>query len=225
MSNTKIIYDITKFSHLDYPDHLSCIVWFAGCNMRCVYCYNKEIVLAKNGHYKIDDLLSFLRSRIGLLDAVVLSGGEATDYELKDLCETIKAFGFKIKLDTNGTNFENLRTLCEAKLIDYIALDYKAPKNKFKEITASIKFEEFSKSLNYLVQSRIDFEVRTTVHADLLDEEDINCIIDDLVERGYEQKYYLQNFRDTGTSIGSLQSASKSLESGLLSDKLQIVMR
>ena len=73
--NTKVIYDITKFTHLDYPEHLACIVWFSGCNMRCNYCYNKDIVFAKNGVYSYSDVLEFLKRRINLLDSVVLSGG------------------------------------------------------------------------------------------------------------------------------------------------------
>ncbi|MBL6973363.1 MAG: 4Fe-4S cluster-binding domain-containing protein, partial [Sulfurimonas sp.] len=66
----KIVYDITKFSHLDYPDHLACIIWFSGCNMLCDFCYNKEIVFAKNADYDLNDVLEFLKQRVGLLDGV-----------------------------------------------------------------------------------------------------------------------------------------------------------
>lgn len=225
LPNTKIIYDITKFTHLDFPDHLACIVWFGGCNMRCEYCYNKEIVFAKNGNYTPSDLINFLKTRIALLDGVVLSGGEATDYDLVPLCKEIKNLGFKIKLDTNGTNFQTLQVLCNLNLIDYIALDYKAPEYKFQQITKSSRFEQFSKSLNFLIESGIDFEVRTTVHADLLDEKDINFIIDDLKSRGYDKKYYLQNFLDTGENIGAIQASLKKLDSFFLSKDLEIVFR
>ncbi|MDR0762368.1 MAG: radical SAM protein, partial [Campylobacteraceae bacterium] len=98
----KPIFDITPFTMLDYPEHLSCIVWFAGCNMRCSYCYNPHIVLGE-GNIGIDELLNFLRTRAGRLEGVVLSGGECTLYpELPKLCREIKELGFKIKLDTNG---------------------------------------------------------------------------------------------------------------------------
>jgi pyruvate formate lyase activating enzyme len=223
--NTKVVYDITKFTHLDYPEHLACIIWFAGCNMRCEYCYNKEIVFAKKGNYTLEDVIIFLKTRVGLLDGVVLSGGEATDYDLVALCKEIKNLGFKIKLDTNGTNFQTLQTLCDLDLIDYIALDYKAPRYKFQEITKSNRFEQFCKTLDYLLQSSIDFEVRTTVHADLLDEKDINIIIEDLHVRGYKKTYYLQNFLDTEENIGDLKTSHKKLDRSLLSNDLDIVFR
>lgn len=223
--NDKIVYDITKFTHLDYPNHLACIVWFAGCNMRCDYCYNKEIVFAKQGHYSSSDVIHFLGTRVGLLDGVVLSGGEATNYDLIPLCKEFKKLGFKVKLDTNGTNFTNLRTLCELNLIDYVALDYKAPISKYKQITKSTRFNEFSRSLQYLILGKIDFEVRTTVHPNLLDEDDINFIIDDLLSRGYNKKYYLQKFLDTEDNIGHIHLSSKSINESLLSKGLEVVFR
>lgn len=223
--NDKIVYDITKFSHLDYPNHLACIVWFSGCNMRCDYCYNKDIVLANEGIYNLYDVINFLKDRVGLLDGVVLSGGEATNHYLVELCREIKNLGFKIKLDTNGTNFKNLQTLCELKLIDFIALDYKAPPYKYKEITKSNKFNEFSVSLQYLISSNIDFEVRTTLHADLLDEEDINNIIKDLDSRGYKNTYFIQEFMDTGNNIGNIEAPKNSFDRDKLLDSLDIVFR
>lgn len=135
--NAKIIYDLTSFTHLDYPNHLSCIVWFSGCNMRCDYCYNKDIVFAKEGKYSCNDILEFLKTRVNLLEAVVLSGGEATSHDLIPFCKEIKKLGFKIKLDTNGTNYELVKELLDLELLDFIALDYKAPKSKYKAITHS----------------------------------------------------------------------------------------
>ncbi|MFA6195527.1 MAG: anaerobic ribonucleoside-triphosphate reductase activating protein [Sulfurimonas sp.] len=223
--NNKIVYDITKFTHLDYPNHLACVIWFKGCNMRCDYCYNKDIVFAKDANYSLYDVLDFLKQRINLLDGVVLSGGEATDYDLVELCKVIKQLGFKIKLDTNGTNFRNIQLLCESKLIDFIALDYKAPAYKHKEITKSNKFNEFSITLQYLIASGLDFEVRTTIHADLLSEEDINYIIKDLKSRGYSKKYYLQRFLDTQNNIGNITSASNSFDDSLLLDDIEVVWR
>ena len=223
--NSRVIYDITKFTHLDYPNHLACIIWFSGCNMRCDYCYNKEIVFAKKGNYSFNDVLDFLNTRVGLLDSVVLSGGEATDYDLVPLCQEIKKLGFKIKLDTNGTNFANLQTLCNSDLVDYIALDYKAPAYKYKQITKSSKFNEFSVSLQYLISSNINFEVRTTIHPDLLNENDINHIIDELDSRGYKNNYYLQNFLQTDDNIGNLNTSSAIFDKSLLSNSLEITWR
>ncbi|MBC8237981.1 MAG: anaerobic ribonucleoside-triphosphate reductase activating protein [Helicobacteraceae bacterium] len=221
----KIVYDITKFSHLDYPDHLACIIWFSGCNMLCDFCYNKEIVFAKNADYDLNDVLEFLKQRVGLLDGVVLSGGEATNYDLAELCREIKKLGFKIKLDTNGTNFQELQLLCDSNLIDYIALDYKAPSYKYKQITKSSKYDAFSMSLQYLISSHIDFEVRTTLHPDLLQEDDINHIIKDLKNRGYSHTYYIQEFLYTGTHIGDIHMPVNTFDTSLLVDDIKIVYR
>ena len=121
LENFKVVYDITKFTHLDFPNHLACIVWFSGCNMRCDYCYNKDIVFAKNGVYSYNDVIDFLKTRVGLLDAVVLSGGEATLHELVLFCKEIKKLGFLIKLDTNGTNPHAIKNLLDLNLLDFIA--------------------------------------------------------------------------------------------------------
>lgn len=224
-SNAKLVFDVTKFTHVDYPEHLACIVWFSGCNMRCDYCYNKEIVFAKSGSYTIDEVLEFLETRVNLLEAVVLSGGEATSHELVEFCQAIKKLGFKIKLDTNGTYFERVKELLDLKLLDFVALDYKAPKEKFTKITHSNRYDEFSKTLDLLIDSDIDFEARTTIHNDLLNEDDINTIMHDLKERGYTKKYYLQMFLDTGDNIGNISSASKTFDKSLLSDNLEVVWR
>jgi len=223
--NHKIVYDLTPFSHLDFPNHLSCIVWMAGCNMRCDYCYNKDIVFSKEGKLSFDEVLFFLKKRVGLLDAVVLSGGEATQHNLIPFCKEVKKLGYKIKLDTNGTNYEQLKSLIEFNLLDYIALDYKAPQQKFKEITHSNQFDIFSKSLDFLIKSGIDFEVRTTVHNDLLSENDINKIISDLVKRGYDKKYYIQEFQEFGENIGNISQSSNSFNKSFLLDALEIVWR
>jgi len=225
LHNTKVIYDITKFTHLDYPNHLSCIVWFCGCNMRCDYCYNKDIVFAKRGTYSYNDVLDFLKTRVGLLDAVVLSGGEVTSHNLVEFCKEIKKLGFLIKLDTNGINYDSIRELVESNLLDYIALDYKAPKNKFFRITKSNNYNQFSATLDFLIQNGIKFEVRTTLHFDLLNEDDINTITKDLKTRGYKNKYYIQQFLDTGTNIGNLQKPSNNFDKEKLINDEETIWR
>jgi len=225
LENSSLIYDITKFTHLDYPNHLAAIIWFSGCNMRCDYCYNKDIVFAKNGSITLREALDFLRSRIGLLDGVVLSGGEATAYDLVSFCQTIKDMGFAIKLDTNGTYYKNFKQLLDLNLLDYVALDYKAPKEKFTQITHSRKYDEFSKTLDLLLTSDIDFEVRTTLHADLLSPNDINTIIDDLEKRAYNKNYYIQEFLETETNIGNIQKATSSFNKDAIKNSLKIIWR
>jgi len=219
------LYDITPFTMLDYPDHLAAVFWFAGCNMRCVYCYNKDIVLGE-GKIGETEALEFLQSRKGLLEAVVLSGGEATLYsDLAEFCKKIRESGFKIKLDTNGLNPEMIRVLVENGLIDYIALDYKAPKEKYHAITKNKHFDSFTQSLNFLIRQQFPFEVRTTVHSDLLRVEEINRIIKDLVKRGYRGTYYLQPFLFTEETLGKVEKEKRPFDTSRLSKALDVVWR
>jgi len=193
--------------------------------MRCDYCYNKDIVFSKKGKYTQKDILNFLKKRIGLLDGVVLSGGEATTHNLIELCKEIKKLGFKIKLDTNGVNHKNIIKLVEQKLIDYIALDYKAPKYKFEKITHINAYNLFENTLEYLIDQNFDFEVRTTIHNDLLNEKDINIIIEDLVQKGYKNTYFLQNFLETEENIGNISNSINTFDKSLLFTSLNIEYR
>ncbi len=223
--STKIVYDLTKFTHLDYPQHLACIIWFAGCNMRCDYCYNSDIVYAKSGNYSLDDMLDFLKKRVGMLDGVVLSGGEASSHDLVEFCTKIQELGFSIKLDTNGTYPEAIKKLLDLKLLNFVALDYKAPEDKFSSITHSKSYDKFSDTLNLLINSEIDFEVRTTLHNDLLNEDDINTIIRDLKSRGYNKKYYIQEFLDTGNNIANIKKSSQIFDREKLSADIETIWR
>jgi len=192
------IYDLTPFTMQDFPNHTACIIWLAGCNMRCAYCHNPQIIKAGSGKKPLSEIYNFLEKRQCLLDGVVLSGGEATLYQdIYLLAKKIKNMGYKIKLDTNGTRPEIVKKLLDEQLVDYIALDYKAPKNKFYTVTKSHKFIAFSETLSQLcAQKKIPFEVRTTVHTDLLNEHDLNNIIHDLQMKKYQGTYYIQNFCD-----------------------------
>ena len=222
----KDIYDLTRFTHLDYPNELACIVWFSGCNMRCQYCYNDDIVFNKTGNYSYEDVLDFLKKRVGLLDGVVLSGGEATGKNLLEFCSKIKELGFLIKLDTNGINHQLIEELTTNKLLDYIALDYKAPKYKFTQITASNKYDDFEKTLLYLIDKEFNFEVRTTLHSDLLNEEDINFIINDLNSKKYKNDYFIQKFVNTETNIGNIHDEVNKFNEHLIkNDLINVVFR
>lgn len=219
------LYDITPFTALDYPDHLATIFWFAKCNMRCLYCYNRDIVFGE-GKISIEEALNFLKSRKNLLEGVVLSGGEATYYNaLIAFCQAIKALGFKIKLDTNGVNPKMVEHLIHQKLVDYIALDYKAPKEKFLSITKNKHFDDFSKTLNFLIRKKFPFEVRTTVHGDLIRVEEVNRIIKDLHKRGYHGTYYLQPFLFTPETIGKVKKEQKPFDFSKLSTELKVIIR
>jgi pyruvate formate lyase activating enzyme len=193
--------------------------------MRCPYCYNPHIVLGE-GSIDTDELLSFLHSRVGRLEGVVLSGGECTLYpELHNLCRDIKELGFKVKIDTNGSRPDTLRVLAEEKLIDCVALDFKAPLPLFKATTRCDLYDKTLQSLRFLIQSGINFEVRTTVHTDLLNENAINSIVDILSNENYNGTYYLQNYLHAEKTLGDMQQSSKTLNKELLSDKIRVEFR
>ena len=148
---SKPISYITPFTLLDYPHHSACILWYAGCNMRCLYCYNPEIVFGK-GTIEFSEVLSFLKTRIGLLDAVVFSGGECMIHKnITAQIKQIKALGFAVKIDTNGSKPEVLNHLIEENIVDYIALDFKAVPDKYEHITKSNLYKPFLDTLKILI--------------------------------------------------------------------------
>jgi pyruvate formate lyase activating enzyme len=192
--------------------------------MRCKYCYNPDIVNSKSGLYTIEDLINFLMKRVGLLDGVVLSGGEASLHDLEYICKSISTLGFNIKLDTNGSNPNMLKTLLDQKLLDFVAIDFKSTKDKFYDITKSNYYNKFLESLHILENSGIEYEVRTTLHEDLLDEDDINEMQTVLVENGYDKNYYIQNFLET-ENLSNLKLSEKHFDKSKLISDLNIVWR
>ncbi|MGM0581639.1 MAG: anaerobic ribonucleoside-triphosphate reductase activating protein [Bacteroidota bacterium] len=226
MNKGKPIYDITPFTLLDYPDKTACIIWYAGCNMRCGYCYNPDIVLGK-GKISIDEVLQFLRSRKGLLDGVVMSGGECTMHpSLIDFALEVKALGMQVKIDTNGSRPEVLKKLYENDALHYVALDFKATPQKFHSITKSDLFSPFEKSLSFLLDNSIPFEVRTTVHSEQLKAEDILSMRQFLETKGYNGNYYLQHFTNTSKTMESLgDSDQKEFDLDLSSDFVRVKIR
>ena len=205
--NKKVVHSYTPFTLLDYPDKSACILWFAGCNMKCDYCYNPEIVFGK-GMFSFSEIYSFLKSRKNLLDAVVFSGGECLIH--KDIIQFIKLVknsGFLIKVDTNGSQPKVLEKLIKEKLIDYVALDFKGTKEKFFAITKSDFYSQFLSSFQLLQLSTVPFEIRTTYHSSLLNPEDIISMQEILLELGYDKTYYLQNFRNYQNTIAPLSES------------------
>lgn len=209
MGTGRGIADITPLTLLDFPNKAACIFWLRGCNLFCQYCYNVSLVRGTAlGDGNRTDYLDFLRDRVGFLDGVVLSGGECTLCpDLIPICREIRQLGFAIKIDTNGTRPDVVKRLLEEDLCDYIALDYKAPESEYGFITGRPElFAPFSATLDLLIASTTDFEVRTTVHPDLLTEDHVNIIIRDLTKRGYEGNYFLQNFYQTNQTLNSLST-------------------
>ena len=205
-----IIGGLQKFSLLDYPEKVSAIVFTQGCNFRCQFCYNPMLVWPtevgkskyaqateqQKVHPKIkeDDLFVFLESRAGKLDAVVITGGEpCLQKGLPEFIKKIKKLGFLVKLDTNGSYPEILAKLIKEKLVDYIAMDLKAPAEKYKEV-AGLKadFNNIKKSVKMIRQSGLPYEFRTTVVPGFLNKDDIGEM--GKILKGAD-KWYLQGFK------------------------------
>ncbi|MCL4678078.1 MAG: anaerobic ribonucleoside-triphosphate reductase activating protein [Alphaproteobacteria bacterium] len=213
------IYSVTPFTMLDFPQRTACIIWFSGCNMRCPYCHNPQIVKGR-GRGDTRQVMDFLKRRQGLLDGVVLSGGEASAYPgLPDFIRDVKALGYAIKLDTNGLRPDTISNFLSQGFLDYIALDYKAPPAKFKSVTGTDKFQLFSETLDILCsQSHVSFEIRTTIHTGLMDENDIMKIMIDLDKRHYTGLYVIQNFvhSDGRPTLGSMPPQKRILETSAI---------
>lgn len=197
-------YEITPFTLLDYPGKTSCIFWYAGCNLRCPYCYNPDVVLGKPGSL---DEMGFLMERRKYLDGVVLSGGECTlNPEIEELCRAIKSLNLSVKIDTNGSRPDVVKNLIDKKLIDYVALDNKNPEYKSDLLwpDKTKLYDKFKETVNILNENKFPYEIRTTVHPDLLNEEDLIHMINDAKSLGYSGTYYLQVYFHAAKTLGNM---------------------
>lgn len=175
-----LIGGIQRLSLVDYPGKTSAVLFTVGCNMRCGYCHNPELVLPERYEQPLgmDDVCDFLERRRGKLDAVVVSGGEPTAHDdLPELAEYIKELGYLLKLDSNGTNPDMLAGLIERRLIDYIAMDIKGPLGKYSEVAARpVDTTAISRSIRLILASGLPHEFRTTIVKSQLTPNDIEDI-------------------------------------------------
>ena len=185
---------IQKISLLDYPDCISAIVWTPDCNFRCPFCYNKNLVEGKVELIPEEEVLSFLKKRKGLLEGLVVSGGEPLLQEdIVDFVEKVKKLDYLIKIDTNGMFPDKLKELIDKKLIDYIAMDIKAPKNKYSILAGvNVTIKKIEQSIDLIKNNAPDYEFRTTFVPELLKKEDIIEIAKWL--KG-ANKFFLQQFK------------------------------
>jgi pyruvate formate lyase activating enzyme len=169
------ILGIIKASFIDYPKKASTVLFIGGCNFRCPYCHNPELVHEQGEELKQSDVLEFLQKRKKYIDGVVISGGEPTIHpELIPLIEEIKKLGYSIKLDTNGSNPEVLRKLINDRQIDYIAMDIKGPLSEYAKISNSgINIKDIEESIKLIKNSNIDYEFRTTICKELLSKDQV----------------------------------------------------
>lgn len=212
-----VIGGLEKLTLLDYPEHLAAIIFTQGCNFRCHYCYNPLLVLPRNGSddrekglspLSPQNLFLFLRERKSRLEGVVITGGEPTLHpDLPEFIADIKALGYRVKLDSNGTNPEMLKRLITAGLIDYIAMDIKAPLDRYSEVVgAPVNCQNLEKSVKIIKTSGLPYEFRTTVVPGLVRKEDFDAMGATIQGAA---KWYLQSFKsDTDLVNAGFQGQS-----------------
>lgn len=213
-----IIGGLEKLTLIDYPDHLAAIIFTQGCNFRCHFCYNPMLVWPVAGadvknkkekglqDFDLDDLFLFLKERFGRLEGVVITGGEPTlQPDLVSFIKKIKEIGYLVKLDTNGTNPIMLDELIKEKLVDYVAMDLKAPLSRYEEVVGvPVNCSNIEKSVKIIMSSGLPYEFRTTVVPGLLGKDDFSDM--GLFIEG-ASKWYLQKFKsDTSLVDGNYTS-------------------
>jgi len=211
--NNMKIHGLQKMTLLDFPGKVACTVFLGGCEFRCPYCHNTELLDPNapelmNG----EQLLAFLKKREGLLDGVAITGGEPLlRPELPELLKAIRDLGYMVKLDTNGDHPDELRKVVEAGLVDYVAMDIKNSPERYgdtigiPDIDISNIISNIKKSVEYLInENKVDYEFRTTTLKQFHDEESFIGIAQWI--KG-AKRYYIQNFVDRDTvPFGGLES-------------------
>ena len=158
-----------RCSTIDFPGYLSCVLFARGCDLNCFYCHNRALLDSSGPVIPMEEVLSFLEKRRGLLEGVVLSGGEpALQEDLPELLRTIKDMGFYTKLDTNGQHLPVIQKLIRENLIDYAAVDFKAPLPDYGWVCGDDEgYHRAFNTIELLMQSGIPFEARTTLYPGL----------------------------------------------------------
>jgi len=196
------IYGLQKLTLLDFPQKTACTIFTGGCNFRCPFCHNGDLVLGNLPEpIDADELFSFLKKRVGILDGVCITGGEPLlNNDIEGFIKEIRDLGYLVKLDTNGSNPGYLKRLCEQGLVDYVAMDIKNSKEAYPETVGIEKFDisPICESVDFLKSSKTDYEFRTTIVKEFHSEDEIVSIGEWLKD---SKKYFLQNFVDSESVI------------------------
>ncbi len=222
-----------KFSMIDFNEKLCAVVFTQGCNLQCPYCHNPELVPMLSNQKLIDqeEIISFLKSRMGKLDAVVITGGEPLlQKNLIPFLSKIKDLGYLVKLDTNGLLHRNLKVALESGLIDYLAMDIKSRLEDYEKVVkVKVAKENIRESIELIKKSAIDHEFRTTVVEGLVTLDTIKEIAETLVG---DSNYYIQNFAKSHhldvayeNAIGYSQVKLKKIVSDLQDQGYKIKLR
>lgn len=198
-----IVSGLQKLTLLDYPGKTACIIFTRGCNFRCPFCHNADLVIGKDAPViKEAEVFAYLEKRKKLLEGVVISGGEPLLHkETKELIARIKGMGFAVKLDTNGSFPQRLRELLDEGLIDYVAMDIKNGPDAYGQ-TAGVSFDlvgdKIRESIRLIMTSGVDYEFRTTVAWGLHTEESVRSAAS-LIKGA--KRYFIQNYKEGDTVL------------------------
>ena len=190
------IVGIDKLSLLDYEDKVAVVLFSKACNFRCPFCHNGDSVLNAQDELNFDEILAYLKTRIGLIDAVVFSGGEPTlEQDLEVKIKAVKSLGFLIKLDTNGSNPELLEKLLDDGVVDYVAMDIKNSPSLYAQTAGvnNVNLSSIQKSIDIIINKAKDYEFRTTLVKEFHQKMDYNAFYS-LIKGA--KKLYLQKFVD-----------------------------
>ncbi len=205
---------------VDWEGKLATLLFLRGCNLRCPYCHNPELVLAAGiGRLKWDEVVGHLREKKGWIDGVVITGGEpAINSELEEIVARVRAEGFSVKLDTNGTRPDVLIKLLDEGVLDYVALDIKAPFELYEKVTRVPDMAEpVRESIAALAASGVDHEFRTTVVPGFFEPGELIDVARELGKAGGRQRYFIQQFNPDSVLDETL-STVRPFPSGLLED-------
>lgn len=214
-----MIAGLQKMTLLDYPGKVACTVFLQGCNYRCPFCHNSELLPHGGEPFMAEEeFFAFLQKRKGLLDGVCVSGGEPTLYPgLSAFLKRIKELGYAVKLDTNGGRPDVLQQVAQEGLVDYVAMDVKNSPGCYPETTGvpGLRMDKTTQSLRFLIGGGVDYELRTTVVAQLHSEESIREMgeyLSTIVPGKKPRILYLQSFTDRDTVAFSGLSAPSETE-------------
>ena len=221
-----LLIGLQKLTLLDYPGRTACTLFTGGCNLRCPFCHNADLVLTPNQMpvLKEEEVFSFLSKRRQLLDGVCVTGGEPTlQPDLADFLRRVRSLGYDIKLDTNGTRPAVLLGLLQAGLVQYVAMDIKSSPEGYAEASGTlVDLSSIRESIRLLMHGDIPYEFRTTVVDELHDEQTIRALSETIAGAS---AYFLQGFKDSGRLIdGShMHAASDEKMNRLLSAAREFV--
>jgi pyruvate formate lyase activating enzyme len=218
---------LQKFTVIDYPEKIACVLFLYGCNFRCGFCHNPELVVdVFKERFSERDVLEFLEKRKGQLEGICITGGEPLFNLDKEFLIKVRKMGYMIKLDTNGTFPDKLKEIIDLDLVDYIAMDLKGAKDQYASIAnVKVDMEKIERSIKMIVDSGKDYEFRTTIVGGVHTPEEVLKMakwINEIAGKKPE-RFYLQGFKNKGKLLENMYKMKKDVLESYLKDLKKIV--